>query len=150
MRHYLLPLSLLLASPALAESETCSLYDPPEPCVRVLACVGGDGLWFDGRAYGAREGRIEGQMSDGTICGGSWTVRNFMGIGRSDLNCDDGREARVYYTYRDRRTGTATGSGRSNFGESIKVWAGEEVLAYLAADGAPPLLPCRGGDVPLN
>lgn len=40
-------------------------------CARVLACIGGDGLWFDGQARGWGRGIILGAMSDGTPCTGS-------------------------------------------------------------------------------
>jgi hypothetical protein len=139
------PLLMVFALPAVAQDVPCDLYNGDEVCVPVLACVEEKGLWFDGRAYGSREGRIEGEMSDGTICTGNWEVRGVLGIGRSDIVCDDGRRARIWYTYRDGRTGTAVGTGRSNLGERINAWSGTNVADYLAPNGAAQPLSCDTG-----
>jgi hypothetical protein len=133
------PLLFASALPALAQEPPCTLQGGAEVCVPVLACVADTGLWIDGRAYGSRQGRIEAVMSDGTFCSGTWEVRGILGMGRSDIVCDDGRKARIWYTYLDGRTGTAVGTGRSNFGERINAWSGQNVLEYLGqgSDGRP-------------
>ncbi len=144
------PMLCALPLPAMAQDVPCDLYSGAEACVPVLACVGDKGLWFDGRAYGSGPGRIEGVLSDGITCTGTWKARNIFGLGQSDLYCGDRRQARIFYTDRDGSTGTATGGGRSSRGEVIKAWAGDAIGTYLARKNGQESLPCAGGDIPLG
>ncbi len=139
------PLLMVLAVPAAAQDVPCDLSGGAEVCVPVMGCVVGQGLWFEGRAYGTREGRIEAMRSDGTVCTGNWEVRGIFGMGRSDIFCDDGLRVRIWYSYLDGRTGTAIGTGRSNTGERIRAWAGANVLDYLAREGEAPQVSCKDG-----
>lgn len=150
LRGIFLTLGLVLGGHAQAQSRTsCSMTDDQANCNRVVACVGSDGLWFNGRAFGRGEGTFAGSLSDGTLCSGTWMSRNMLGIGQADVACEDGRRGRVFYTYQDSYTGTALGQGLMNTGESVKIWSGNNVLAYLRGDTGEriAILPCRGGDV---
>ena len=139
------PFLMLLSLPAVAQDASCSLTGGAETCVPVHACVVEKALWFEGSAYGSREGRIEGAMSDGTLCTGSWEVRGILGMGRSDIACDDGLKARIWYTYLDGRTGTAVGTGRSNTEERINAWSGANYRDYLRSQDKAPELSCFKG-----
>lgn len=120
-------------------------------CTRIVACVGNQGVWFNGRGFGNGAGTFAGAMSDGSTCSGDWVARNAIGIGQASVTCTDGRKGTVYYTYQDPRTGTALGKGRMNTGEDIEIWTGRNVLAYLSAKtGQALILPCSGGAVPIS
>ncbi len=153
MFRVLLPVAILCASTVNAQSNTsCSMTDDAENCNRVVACVGSDGLWFNGRAFGRGEGTFAGKLSDGTLCDGTWMSRNLLGLGQADVTCEDGRSGRVFYTYQDSYTGTAIGNGLMNTGESIKIWSGNNVLAYLRGDTGEriAMLPCNGAAIPIS
>ena len=90
-------------------------------CVRVLACVGSDGLWFDGEARGWDTGGIRGVTSEGTAYTGTWDSRGFGGVGIGELTCQDGMTADVVYTSQDPETGTVIGAGRTDDGRQVKV-----------------------------
>lgn len=47
-------------------------------CVRVRACVGDQGLWFDGQAHGWDAGEVLGVLSNGVPCVGKWTSRGLF------------------------------------------------------------------------
>jgi len=96
-----------------------------------VACIGVDGKWFNGRAFGIGAGRLEGRVSNGATCKGRWVSRNLFGLGQADLSCDDGMTTTVLYTYQDFYTGTVNGHGRTNRGELVEVWSGQDVLAFL-------------------
>lgn len=130
------------------EATLCPLTDDQSNCVRVLACIGTEGRWFHGRAFGRGEGSLAGEINDGTTCTGAWTSRNRFGLGQANVECDDGMSAAVFYTYQHEYTGTAIGAGVSKDGIAIKTWTGLNVLDYLeGATGKVNVLPCgRPGD----
>ena len=103
-------------------------------CVRVVACIGDEGVWFNGRAFGRGEGTFSGTTSTGQMCEGTWMSCNAFGLGQADVMCGDGRQGRVFYTYQDEYTGTAVGQGAMHSGEKIKIWSGTNVLEYLRGD----------------
>ena len=155
MFRFVLPvmLSISCVGGLSAQSMTaCSITDDNENCNRVVACVGGDGLWFNGRAFGRGTGTFSGVLSDGGRCEGTWVSRNAVGIGQAEISCDDGRRGQAFYTYQDSYTGTAIGRGILNTGEGIKLWSGNNVLTYLRGDTGvrTAMLPCRGGDIPMS
>lgn len=148
----------LAALAAIAQSgqlsaRTCPTTDDQNNCVRILACIGQQGNWFNGRAYGRGKGALLGVTSDGAQCTGVWTSRNAVGLGQAMVQCDDGMRVTVLYTYQDEYTGTAIGRGVSNRGEIVRAWSGLNVLDYLRdPESASPevSLPCGPVDIPIS
>jgi hypothetical protein len=150
----LLPLAgvLSLTGPVLAQDALCPLTDDQANCVRILACIGEQGRWFHGRAFGRGEGTLAGVVNDGVSCTGKWTSRNAFGTGQANVVCDDGMEVTVIYFYQEEYTGTAQGKGISNREEVVSAWSGENVLDYFR-DGNPTaqaVLKCGSFDIPLS
>jgi len=155
MIRLLLPavLSLCVGGGATAQAHTsCAPAEDQSDCVRVVACVGEEGLWFNGRAFGRGAGDFSGALSDGTACTGTWMSRNFLGLGQADVACENGMTGRVYYTYQDSYTGTALGQGLANDGRRIRIWSGTNVLAYLRGQTGEPVatLPCTPEGIPMS
>ncbi|MBZ4021321.1 hypothetical protein CKO11_02450 [Rhodobacter sp. TJ_12] len=121
-----------------------------ENCARILACVGDSGLWFAGRAIGRGAGVLKGALSDGETCGGTWTERNWFGAGQADVTCSNGASGRVYFTYQDRWTGTATGNGTLSDGNRIEMWSGNRVPEFLENTTGKPALPCGEAAIPIS
>ncbi|SLN55953.1 hypothetical protein PSJ8397_02956 [Pseudooctadecabacter jejudonensis] len=160
----LLPAAIFLLAPA-AAAQTLEVPgrtdSPPSPsrcenaigsedsCVRVLACVGNDGVYFDGEAIGWDTGTLRGFMSDGHDCIGTWSSGGLGGTGFAQLACDDGTTADVIYYSQDPDTGTVIGRGQDSAGRFIKAWSGLNVLAYLTQDSTPEL-PCTAGAIPIS
>ena len=133
-----------------AQSAThCPMTANDANCVRVVACIGNEGVWFNGRAFGRGEGTFSGTTSMGLMCEGTWMSRNAFGLGQADVMCEDGRKGRVFYTYQDEYTGPAVGQGAMHSGEKIKICSGTNVLEYLRGDIAERIayLPCDGGSI---
>lgn len=118
-------------------------------CVRVLACYGSEGLFFDGQARGWDRGAVTGVISNGVTCVGSWDGDGPLGTGIAALTCSDGSTADVIYYNQDNETGTVIGQGRDSLGRDIKVWSGTNVLQFLMTDGRPAL-PCVQGAIPIS
>ena len=153
MFRLVLPVAIALGTSAAAQSDTaCRLTDDSDNCNRVVACVGDQGRWFNGRAFGRGEGTFAGTINDGVTCDGTWMSRNWLGLGQADVTCSDGMSGRVYYTYQDPYTGTAIGKGRTTDGTVLQMWSGLNVLAYLRGDSGEPVanLPCPNGDIPMS
>lgn len=154
MFRCLLPVAIcLLAGTAGAQTNTsCDLTTDQDNCNRVVACVGDDGLWFNGRAFGRGSGAFSGLLSDGTACHGTWTARNFLGLGQADVTCADGQRGRVFYTYQDEFTGTALGQGQMTDGRTIRMWSGTNVLGFLKGQTGAPVatLPCTPSGIPMS
>lgn len=156
MKAHRLPALLCLAAWPLAapasEPTECRLTDDRTSCTRVLACIGDQGRWFNGRAMGRGEGTLAGTISDGTICAGTWTERNIFGAGQADVACDDGMTVTVIYFYQEPYTGTAIGRGIASTGVGVKSWSGLHVLDYLKQETGLPhaTLPCGAFDIPIS
>lgn len=124
--------------PALQDSihqaGACEITNGQESCSRVVACIGVEGTWFNGRAFGRGEGVLDGQLSTGAHCTGRWVQQNPVGLGQADVSCDDGMTTTVLYTYQDAYTGTAIGHGRTNRDELVEVWSGQNVLAFFQTE----------------
>ncbi len=67
-------------------------------CLRVLAYVGDQGLYFDGQAHGWDAGAVYGYLSDDTYCEGNWTSDGPLGMGLSTATCENGVSIEVLYT----------------------------------------------------
>ncbi|MEL6959442.1 MAG: hypothetical protein AAGL89_10870 [Pseudomonadota bacterium] len=120
-------------------------------CVQVLACIGEDGLWFDGKARGWDQGTVTGMRSDDVLCKGTWNSNGPMGTGIGEMTCQDGTDVNVIYYNQDNITGTVIGRGFDSDGRQIQIWSGENVLQFLTAPGAfGPALPCVFGDIPVG
>ncbi len=127
-------LSALPAAPperGIHQAGACELTGNQSSCSRVVACIGVEGVWFNGRAFGRGEGGLDGMLSTGAQCKGRWVQQNLVGLGQADVTCDDGMTTTVLYTYQDAYTGTTIGHGRTNRGELVEVWSGQNVLAYF-------------------
>jgi hypothetical protein len=120
-------------------------------CVRVLACVGDQGLQFDGKARGWDKGTVSGQISDFTQCTGTWDSDGPFGTGIGQMTCEDGVEMNVIYYSQDGITGTTIGRGTDTLGRALQVWSGENILEFLTPDGSNTArLPCINGDIPIS
>ena len=118
-------------------------------CVRVLACVGDSGVYFDGTARGWDTGPVSGATSIGTTCSGEWRNDGPGGTGLSSLVCSDTTKIDVVYYFQDDETGTVIGRGIDSRGRFIRVWSGGNVLEFLTEDGQA-VLPCVFGDIPIS
>lgn len=130
----------------------CPLTEDSSSCSRILACIGEDGRWFHGRAFGRGAGTLAGVTDDGVTCSGDWVTQNAFGLGQADVTCSDGMTVTVYYDYQDYYTGTAMGRGLSNRGQMVQSWSGDHVLSYFA-DGKPlstARLRCGSHDIPIS
>ncbi|MCC1491001.1 hypothetical protein [Cognatishimia sp. F0-27] len=122
-----------------------------QSCARVLACIGVQGLYFDGGAYGWDSGVVLGLRSDGVPCAGEWTSGGLFGSGNARLECEDGLTVGAIYYSQDPQSGTAIGRGTDSMGRGIIAWSGENVLKYLTAEGAPSAaLPCGPTPIPIG
>ena len=64
-----------------AQSAThCPMTADDANCVRVVACIGDEGVWFNGRAFGRGERTFSGTTSTGLMCEGTWMSRNAFGL----------------------------------------------------------------------
>ena len=170
LSHFIATLCLVpLAAPAHAQLSTptpaapqgdihqagvCDMTNDTTSCTRVVACIGVEGKWFNGRAFfGRGKGVLDGQLSTGAHCTGRWVARNLMGLGQADLKCNDGMTATVLYTVQDSYTGTALGFGRTNHDEPVEAWSGQHVLAYFQnEDRENPVISMQCGltSIPLS
>ncbi|MEM8849064.1 MAG: hypothetical protein AAGE03_03415 [Pseudomonadota bacterium] len=156
--------ALLTATPAAAQvgapqqpqaditAPACDYLDrDPNSCSRVLACIGDDGLWFDGQARGWGSGTVSGRISDGTLCEGTWAYETRGSTARSNLVCEDGVEIGVLYTQQDPATGTGIGSGLDSRGREIMAWSGAHLLRFLTPEGdLKARLQCGDAPIPIS
>lgn len=120
-------------------------------CVRALACIGSDGVYFDGQAHGWDTGIVIGFLNNGTPCQGNWVAGGPNIPGEATLICEDGTEANVLYHTLNNETGTVIGSGFDNQGREITAWSGEKVLQFLTGpDDDSPVLPCGPAPIPIS
>lgn len=120
-------------------------------CVRALACLGSEGVFFDGQAHGWDTGVVIGFLDDGTSCTGEWVAGGPSTPGRASLQCENGVEANVLYHTLDNETGTVIGSGQDSLGREITVWSGEKVLEFLIDPrDERPVLPCGLAPIPIS
>lgn len=142
----------LLPLQSAAQAGACRNTMDEENCVRVLACVGAQGVVFDGHAYGWEQGVVKGLLSSGVPCGGQWSANGPMGTGFAQMQCGDGVTGEVIYFKQDSLTGTAIGRGKTSRGEAIRIWSGRNVLEYLRREGGREraILPCESGDIPVS
>ena len=72
--NYLFPAPMLFAllvfpQDISAQSSThCPMTADDSNYVRVVACIGDEGVWFNGRAFGRGEGTFSGTTSTGLMC----------------------------------------------------------------------------------
>lgn len=152
MIRVLLP-ALWMATPAFSQDVGVCQNVPfnAANCVQVLACIGDEGLWFDGRARGWDQGTVSGARSDDVLCKGTWDSNGPLGTGVGQMSCQDGVSVDVIYYNQDNITGTVIGRGLDSEGRVVQIWSGENVLQFLTAPGAfGPALPCVFGDIPVG
>ncbi len=152
------PPAAVLGPPRPAAPEEAPVAQAPcdntrdaDNCSRILACVGEDGLWFDGRADGWNSGTVEGRLSDGTACAGTWHYGLLGFTAKVEFRCEDGRSGRARYTAQDPETGTGIGGGVMDDGTQVRAWTGRNVLDFLTPEGERRAsLPCEGGAIPIS
>lgn len=152
MNRLILPAIILCAQASAQDTGLCqNIPFSSENCVRVLACVGDQGVTFDGKARGWDAGTVSGLMSDGTICTGTWDSNGPFGTGIATMSCNDGKGLDVVYYNQDNITGTVIGRGVDTSGRTVQVWTGENVLQFLTPLGAfGAALPCIQGEIPIS
>ncbi|MEM9785636.1 MAG: hypothetical protein AAF801_03990 [Pseudomonadota bacterium] len=152
MFRTILPVIICVAKPVSAETAACeNVPYSQDNCVRVLACIGDQGLYFDGQARGWDTGPVTGEISNGVTCDGTWTANGPGGAGMGNMVCADGLEIGVIYDTQDNETGTVIGRGSDSIGQPVEIWSGENVLDYLTSDGAVSArLPCMSGSIPMS
>ncbi|MQY42077.1 hypothetical protein GG681_05455 [Epibacterium sp. SM1969] len=121
-----------------------------QPCVRVLACIGDEGVYFDGQARGEGVGIILGRTNTGLQCSGHWGAHEQLGAGRARLKCGDGSQFHLNFASRDGDTGTTISSGKDSQGRMIRAWSGANVLHFLDQGDNMPNLKCGDLMVPLK
>lgn len=130
-----------------------SSVEKKKNCMRVLACIGEDGVFFDGQVRGDGVGIILGRTNEGVQCSGHWSRvdgTDVRGEGRARLKCEDGSRFHLVYDSRDRREGTQYGVGKDSKGRMIRAWTGTDVLHFLTKDPNQPGLKCGDQIVPLH
>jgi hypothetical protein len=154
----LLPAALLVAAPPVAAPPVAAqessgppreLTGRPDSCTRVVACIGDDGVWFDGRGAGWNEGTLAGQLSTGATCTGSWACTDAT-TARTVFACDDGTEGAALAVLQDPLTGTPIAEGTTTDGRAIVAWSGEHVLDVLRGPTGEPSLPCIPEGIPIG
>ena len=151
MFRILLPAALMACATTAAGQACSDRPGHPNFCVRVLACLGEDGTYFDGTARGWNRGDSFGTLSTGETCTGWWSADGPLGFGIAGLACDGGLTADVLYTRQDNATGTVIGTGTDSLGRQITVWSGQNVLEFLTPDGeVSAALPCGDIEVPIS
>ncbi len=150
MIRSILLVTICLATPVGAETCENVPYSQSN-CVRVLACIGDQGLHFDGEARGWDEGPVEGMISNGVSCAGTWTADGPFGAGMGRMSCENGIDIGVIYHTQDNETGTVIGSGSDTAGQPVQVWSGQNVLDFLTPEGdVSASLPCMSGPIPMS
>ncbi len=146
--------ALLLSVPAHAQGEApCTIKTGKKSsCAPIIGCIPATGVFFSGRALGWNKGILAGTTSDGAVCTGDWVSRNALGLGASNIFCDNGVNAKVFFFYQDSLTGTATGHGITNSGNKIQVWAGQNIKAYISKETGQvdPKLLCGTTEIPIS
>ena len=143
---------LALAMPTNAQTADCPVTEDRTSCTRMLACIGNEGVWFDGRSFGRGYGTLAGHTSDGALCTGRWTSSTVLGFGQAEVACDDGFAVTVLFYYQEPYTGTALGRGLGSDGRMVRSWSGLHVLDYLGDDesGTGASLPCGEAPIPIS
>ena len=142
MARTLLPLLLLAAAgPVLAASdvsismaatEACGPKpEDPSNCAPVFGCFASEGVWFVGEARGWSEGSVTVRASSGLICEGSFDYRQMIDMGRTVITCSDGDEIPMSFFNRGGDSGVVTGTGVSENGRRVQMWAGVNAPAFL-------------------
>lgn len=155
MFYRALPVFALLCStfPAFAgDPLPCEVTPDATSCSRIFACIGQSGLWFQGRAIGRGEGDLDGRLSDGTACTGTWTNANALGQPQADFSCENNTKGTVYYYHQDEYSGTALGRGLTEDGQSVEVWSGEHVTDFFRRNSptSEALMHCGDKDIPVS
>lgn len=105
-------------------------------CTPILACIGGEGEFFQGQARGwGQLGILRGKTGSGAHCSGFWQRGNALGVGQAKINCSNGTRAEVFWNARHRETGFFVGSGEDSENRSVLAWTGHEVLSRIAKEG---------------
>ncbi|WP_212744719.1 hypothetical protein [Parasedimentitalea maritima] len=128
-------------------SECVNIVGSQKNCVRVLACIGESGLYFDGVALGWDAGRLKGLTSAGAQCDGWWTTGGILGTGTAKLRCTDGMIADVFFYSQDNLTGTVIGRGKDSENRILHVWSGKNVLQFLTGPNGQPRMECGAVEV---
>ena len=143
----------VVAGPVSAEPQSsCQTTLSGSWCVPLLSCIGEDGLWFKGQAYGWRSGPVTGILSNGAACTGKWARSSDNRGGMLGVDCEGGHSATIVFQYDDPITGTVVAKGATNSGEPVVAWAGLYVPIYLRDVAGMPsdTLVCGTHEIPLS
>lgn len=116
-------------------------------CVRVLACIGETGLYFDGVARGWDAGSLMGRTSAGTLCFGKWSAGGLLGSGTAEMRCMDGLTVNLIFYTQDNSTGTVIGRGMDSENRVVRAWSGNNVLQFLTGPNGRPRMECGTTEV---
>jgi len=116
-------------------------------CVRILACIGENGLYFDGFARGRDAGSLMGHTTAGIQCFGHWRTGGLLGSGSAELTCTDGVTANLIFYTQDSLTGTVIGRGIDSENRVIRAWSGQNVLQFLTGLNGQPRMKCGPTEV---
>lgn len=114
-----------------AQDNECTLEN--DHCVPLVGCVAETGELFLGHSFGKRRGGFFAGNQRGAECLGAWN-RNMFGVGEGDMICNDERQANIKFTVADQASGSLTGSGKLNTGNTIIFWIGRDTEALLASN----------------
>ena len=143
----------VVAGPVNAEPQpSCVTTLSGNWCVPLLSCIGEDGLWFKGQAYGWRSGPVTGTLSNGAACTGNWARLSDNRGGMLRVDCEGGHSATIVFQYDDPATGTVIAKGITKSGEPVVAWAGLYVPIYLRDVAGMPsnTLVCGTHEIPLS
>ncbi len=127
-------------------------FGHPDSCSPLVACLGGTGIYFTGRAIGWDTGTFAGDTNGGFSCVGQWQARTALGVGRAAFNCDNGRHGIAFFTSQDNATGTASGFGALDDGSPLRVWSGHNIRQFLInkTGDVDTRLKCGDMDIPVS
>ena len=100
-------------------------------CIPFFGCLEKIGEFYSGHSLGRCTWPIFARSSSGITCEG-WWWRNVLGLGCAKFSCEDGTTGTATYSYFDSKSGIATGSGRTDKRELLRLWAGHNVQKYLS------------------
>lgn len=123
-----------------------------DSCTPLVACLGGSGIYFTGRAMGWSRGSFAGDTNGGFSCVGEWKAQTVLGVGQAIFECDNGRRGVAFFTYLDNQTGTVTGHGALDDGRPLHVWSGHNIRQFLVNESGDvnTNLKCGNIDVPIS
>ena len=130
----ILPVIICLAGPLSAQS---SARCDPHQCDHVLACIGMDGLRYDGVAIGnGPVNTIRGQLNTGVTCTATRMRFNKPYAGKITLSCDDGTRTMADYDAAYLGAGYSYGQSVTADGRHVRMWVAHDMMGALSDQSA--------------